>query len=148
MKALDTGLLDFEIEFKNGDKGILSFNPNDIMFYDELAKLESKMKEIYSEYENFTTVNENNVAEITSKMRNETCEKIKNEFDSLFGVGASAVIFKYSSPISFVRETYYPYYFLNEFLPDVAKVMSKTNAKAAENAKKMFAHTAKYANRK
>ena len=148
MKALDTGLLDFEIEFKNGDKGILSFNPNDFMFYDELAKLESKMKEIYSEYENFTTVNESNVGEITSKMRNETCEKIKNEFDSLFGVGASAVIFKYSSPISFVRETYYPYYFLNEFLPDVAKVMSKTNAKAAENAKKMFAHTAKYANRK
>jgi hypothetical protein len=63
MKALDTGLLDFEIEFKNGDKGVLSFNPNDIMFYDELAKLESKMKEIYSEYENFTTVNESNVGE-------------------------------------------------------------------------------------
>lgn len=139
MKPIDTGLIEFKIPFSNGDEGTLRFNPNDSEFYAALKHLERDMKEIYGELE--ASLDKEGVIE---KIRDETNVKIKTVFDSLFGSGASAVIFRYASPTSLVKNRYYPYYFLSEFLPDVVKVMNKTNRASAKNAKLMLEHTAPY----
>ncbi len=143
MKTLSTGKIDFELPFDNGDICVISFNPNDIDFYDKLLKLESNIQKVFEGYENIS-VNSDNLCDIIEKIKNDTSLKIKGEFDVLFGDGASEKIFKYCSPISIAENQYYPYYFLNAFLPDVAKAIDKTNIKARENAEKMLSHTAKY----
>lgn len=148
MKPLETGEIEFKIPFANGDVETISFNPNDSKFYSSLTDFELKMKEIYEEFENYAKSKEKNTKEIISKITNETNEKIKAMFDELFGNGASNAIFKYVSPTAFVKRQYYPYYFLNEFMPDVVAEMEKNNKEVAENAKIMFEHTAPYINKK
>lgn len=148
MKALDTGLIEFKIPFVNGDIETISFNPNDSTFYAKLVDLELKMKEVYEEYEGFIKSGEKNPKEIISKITNETNEKIKSIFDDLFGNGASKAIFKYVSPTAFVKRQYYPYYFINEFMPDVIAEMEKNNEEVAKNAKVMFEHIAPYVSKK
>lgn len=148
MKPLETGEIEFKIPFVNGDIETISFNPNDSKFYSSLTDFELKMKEIYEEFENYAKSKEKNTKEIISKITNETNEKIKAMFDELFGNGASNTIFKYVSPTAFVKRQYYPYYFLNEFMPDVVAEMETNNKEVAENAKIMFEHTAPYINKK
>lgn len=149
MKPLETGAIEFKIPFANGDVETISFNPNDSQFYSSLTDFELKMKEIYEEYESFIkTETKKDTKEIISKITNETNEKIKAIFDEMFGNGASKAIFKYVSPTAFVKRQYYPYYFLNEFMPDVVAEMEKNNKEVAENAKIMFEHTAPYINKK
>lgn len=148
MKALDTGLVEFKIPFVNGDIETISFNPNDSTFYAKLVDLELKMKEVYEDYEGFMKSGEKKPKEIISKITNETNEKIKSIFDDLFGNGASKAIFKYVSPTAFVKRQYYPYYFINEFMPDVIAEMEKNNEEVAKNAKVMFEHIAPYVSEK
>lgn len=148
MKPLETGEIEFKIPFANGDVETITFNPNDSKFYSSLSDFEQKMKEIYEEYESFAKSKEKNTKEIISKITNETNEKIKAIFDELFGNCASNAIFKYTSPTAFVKRQYYPYYFLNEFMPEVVSEMKENNAEVAENAKIMFEHTAPYINKK
>lgn len=147
MKPISTGLIDFEIPFSNGDTETLTFNPNDVEFYGKLTEFEEKMR---SAYENLESVKNDDASpkEIIAKIRRETDVKIKNIFDDLFGAGAGRAVFKYASPTSFVNNQYYPYYFLSEFMPEVAAKMSETNAEATKNARIMLEHTAPYINRR
>lgn len=147
MKALDTGLIEFEVPFDTGYVGKLHFNPNDIDFYDNLICLEDNIRKLYTEYENITVTKENN-DEIVHKIKNDLCPKIKSEFNKLFGENASEVIFKYASPVAFVKNEYYPYYFLNAFLPDVAEKMNKTNQTVKLNYEKLSKHAIKYIGKK
>lgn len=146
MKPIDTGLIEFKIPFSNGDEGTLCFNPNDVEFYGKIADFEAEMRKVYEEFENVK--NTENPQKIINEMRKETNEKIKSIFDDLFGSGASAVIFKYASPTSFVKNQYYPYYFLSEFMPDVVKKINKTNEAVIKNAQKMFEHVAPYVSKR
>ena len=147
MKTLSTGIIVFEIPFDTGYIGKLKFNPNDVDFYDNLLHLEENIRNLYIEYENIEVTKENH-AEVIANIRNELCPKIKAEFDKLFGEGASKEIFKYSSPVAFVDDEYYPYYFLNAFLPDVAEKMDKTNQQVKINYEKLSKHAVKYVGKK
>lgn len=147
MKPLETGEIEFKIPFKNGDVETISFNPNDIKFYGRLTEFEAEMRSIYKEFEDIKN-SDSNAKDIISKITNETDEKIKALFDELYGIGASNAIFKYTSPTAFVNRQYYPYYFINEFMPDVISEMEANNVEVAENAKIIFEHTAPYINKK
>lgn len=147
MKPLSAGLIEFEIPFDTGYVGKLYFNPNDIDFYDNLINLENNIRKSYSEYESIVVTKDNN-AEVVHRIKTELCPQIKAEFDKLFGPNASEVIFKYASPVAFVNDEYYPYYFLNAFLPDVAGKMDKTNQAVKLNYDKLSKHAVKYVGKK
>ena len=147
MKPLSSGLIEFKIPFDTGYIGVLKFNPNDIDFFDNWVSLEDKLKDLYSEYENIKVTKENH-AEVIHNIKNDLCPKIKAEFDELFGENASEVIFKYASPVAFVDDMYYPYYFLNNFAPDVAEKMDKTIEQVKINYEKLSNHAVKYVGKK
>lgn len=140
MKPLSTGKIKFEIPFDNGDICVLNFNPNDIMFYDNLLKMEDKLKKIFEEYEKVASA-EGTAQEFIEKLKGQASENIKAAFDDVFGVDAGKQIFKYCSPISFVEDEYYPFYFINAFTPEIVKQLNKT---AQSTRKKMEKHIAKY----
>nr|DAG65981.1 MAG TPA: tail assembly chaperone [Caudoviricetes sp.] len=145
MEVIKSGLLEFPIKFDTGHEGILKFNPNDVDFYSKLVNFENNMKDIYEDFESKKTENS---FEIVSILKNDTCKKIKELFNDVFGENASEEIFKYASPISFVDNVYYPYYFLNLFMPEVVNAMDNNNKQAKEKMEQMFKHTSKYMGKK
>lgn len=166
---LSTGKIAFPIEFDNGDKDCIYFNPNDpnlatrlIESKDKIQKRLEKMK-----FEDFEMTNSGEAvkideiesindlseeqrtilvenAEKIAKIVNDTKDIVCEELNVAFGSDISSVVFKYCSPFAVVGGNYFVMNFLEAITPEIQKYINKSNA---ETEKKLGKHINKYMKR-
>lgn len=140
---LKTGLIAFPIEFDNGEKDKIYFNPNDpdlfIRFADFEGKMNNRLAEIKDvELENDGTPKEKALVEMMRGINQAICE----ELDIAFGNKISGVVFKYCSPFAIVNGEYFLEQFVMAIRPEISKYNEKANL---ELQKKKQKHIEKYA---
>ena len=163
---LSTGKVAFPIEFDNGDKDFIYFNPNDPDLATRLMGAKDKITEKIDSmnFEDFEISNtgeevkiENiddfdKLTEEQAKIITENAEKTANiiketkkivceELNFAFGNDVSSVVFKHCSPFAVVNGEYFIMQFLSAITPEIQKNINKTNA---EVEKKMSKHLNKY----
>lgn len=139
---LSTGKIAFPIEFDNGDKEVIYFNPNDpdlmVRMKDFDIKVQDKIKSL-------DDVDLNKEGEPTQISQIETFEKIqkilKEELDFAFGSSVSDVVFKHCSPFAIVGGEYFVVQFIQAIAPEIEKHIKKANA---DVEKRMAKHIDKY----
>lgn len=139
---LSTGKVAFPIEFDNGDKDCIYFNPNDpnlsIRLADFQGKITARVKELDDMRLNAEGKPEDNsVIEDFRKFQNVLFE----ELDIAFGGEVSAVVFKHCSPFAIVGGDYFIMQFVEAIKPEIEKHIKKANA---DVEKKMAKHLDKY----
>ena len=139
---LSTGKVAIPIEFDNGDKDCIYFNPNDpdlfVRFSNFGKRLEDKLKDI-DDFElsaDGTPSNE----KLLEKFENIN-KVICDELDVLFASNVSSVVFKYCSPFAIVGGDYFIMQFVEAIKPEIEKHIKKANA---DVEKKMAKHLDKY----
>lgn len=140
---LSTGKVAFPIEFDNGDKDCIYFNPNDpnlaIRLKDFQENVNKKMGEIEDiKLNNDGTPEDMKVIDDFEKIQNVLC----NELDIAFGGEISSIVFKYCSPFAIVNGDYFLIQFIEAIKPEIEKHIKKANA---DVEKKMAKHLNKYA---
>jgi hypothetical protein len=140
---LKTGLIAFPIEFDNGEKDKIYFNPNDpdlfVRFADFEGKMNNRLAEIKDvELENDGTPKEKALVEMMRGINQAICE----ELDIAFGNKISDVVFKYCSPFAIVNGEYFLEQFVMAIRPEITKYNEKANL---ELQKKKQKHIEKYA---
>lgn len=126
---LSTGKVCFELEFDNGEKAKIHFNPNNREFLDRIKVFEKKINDRankidrekyatalsnelpeidFSNPDEFLKLSEKEIEEISETV-DATCELareyntiLKDEFDELFGEKMSDSVFKYCEPLDIV----------------------------------------------
>ncbi len=139
---LSTGKVAFPIEFDNGDKDCIYFNPNDpnlsIRLTDFQEKMAAKVKELEDIQLNAEgNPKENSIIEGFREFQNVLFE----ELDIAFGGEVSKVIFKHCSPFAIVGGNYFIMQFIEAIKPEIEKHIKKANA---DVEKKMAKHLNKY----
>lgn len=139
---LSTGKVAFPIEFDNGDKDCIYFNPNDpnlsIRLTDFQDKITARIKELDDIRLNAEGKPEDNsVIEDFRKFQNVLFE----ELDIAFGGEVSAVVFKHCSPFAIVGGEYFIMQFVEAIKPEIEKHIKKAKA---DVEKKMSKHLDKY----
>ena len=140
---LNTGKVAFPIEFDNGAKETIYFNPNDPNLAIRLKDLQENVNKKMSEIEDIKLNNDGTpedmkVIDDFEKIQNVLC----NELDIAFGGEISSIVFKYCSPFAIVNGEYFIMQFLTAITPEIQKNINKSNA---EVEKKMAKHLNKYA---
>ena len=139
---LSTGKIAFPIEFDNGDKQSIYFNPNDpnlsIRLTDFQAKINERMKELKDISVNIEGSPDD--TSLTEKFR-KFQETLFSELDIAFGGDISAVVFKHCSPFAIVGGDFFILQFVEAIKPEIEKHIKKANA---EVEKKMSKHIDKY----
>lgn len=166
---LSVGKVAFPIEFDNGDKDTIYFNPNDPDLATRLMKAKDnigkkldnlnaedfnlkndgsiEMPETIDGYEDLSDEQREaltNRAEVMTKLLESTKTIICEEVDIAFNGDISSVVFKHCSPLAVVNGEYFIIQFLNAITPEIQKKINKSNA---EVEKKMSKHIAKYQKR-
>lgn len=139
---LSTGKVAFPIEFDNGDKTVIYFNPNDPDLMIRIKNFEGIVFERIKELDDIDLSNDGTPIhkekiEIFEKMQN----ILKEELDRAFGGEISSKIFKYCSPFAIVGGEYFIVQFINAITPEIKMHIEKANA---EIEKRMSKHLAKY----
>ena len=139
---LGTGKVAFPIEFDNGDKDCIYFNPNDpnlsIRLTDFQDKITARVKELDDMRLNAEgTPEDGSVIEDFRKFQN----VLFNELDIAFGGEVSAVVFKHCSPFAIVGGNYFIMQFIDAIKPEIEKHIKKASA---DIEKKMAKHLNKY----
>ena len=139
---LSTGKVAFPIEFDNGDKDCIYFNPNDPNLSIRLTDFQGKITERLKEFDNMTlnadgTPEDATIIDNFRKFQNVLFE----ELDIAFGGEVSAVVFKHCSPFAIVGGDYFIMQFIEAIKPEVEKHIKKANA---DVEKKMAKHINKY----
>ena len=139
---LSAGKVAFPIEFDNGAKETIYFNPNDpdlfVRFSNFEERVEDKLKGI-SDFDlsvDGTPKNE----ELLEKFENIN-KVICEELDVAFASNVSDIVFKYCSPFAIVGGEYFLIQFVQAIRPEIEKHNKKANV---ELQKKMAKHTDKY----
>ena len=163
---LSTGKVAFPIEFDNGDKDCIYFNPNDPDLATRLMGAKDKITEKIEnmsfddfqisndgesvefenikDFMNLTEEQEKSIterAEKTTKILETTKSIIFEELNFAFGSDVSSVVFKHCSPFAVVNGEYFIMQFLTAITPEIQKNINKSNAKLE---KKMAKHLDKY----
>ncbi len=139
---LSTGKIAFPIEFDNGDKDCIYFNPNDPNLSIRLTDFQDKITARVKELEDMKltaegTPEDGNVIESFRKFQNVLFE----ELDIAFGGEVSAVVFKHCSPFAIVGGDYFIMQFVDAIKPEIEKHIKKANS---DVEKKMAKHLDKY----
>lgn len=139
---LNTGKIAFPIEFDNGDKQNIYFNPNDpdlaIRMKDFQGKVEARTKDLEDlKLKPDGTPEDVEAIEDFRKIRNILCE----ELDVAFNGEISAVVFKHCSPFAVVNGDYFIMQFIEAIKPEIEKHIKKANAQVEQ---KMQKHIANY----
>ena len=139
---LSTGKVAFPIEFDNGDKAVIYFNPNDPDLMVRMKNLETKVSEKIKDIQDVELTNEGTPANLSQidlfeKMQN----VLKEELDYAFGGDVSSVVFKHCSPFAVVGGEYFVVQFIEAITPEIEKHIKKANA---DVEKRMAKHLAKY----
>ena len=139
---LSTGKVAFPIEFDNGDKECIYFNPNDPNLAVRFTEFQDKVNERLKEFED---------VDLTPDGEPEDFEFIENfkkmqavlfeELDKAFDSKVSEIVFKHCSPFAIVQGDYFIMHFIEAISPEIEKNIKKSNAEAE---KRMAKHTAKY----
>lgn len=163
---LSVGKIAFPIEFDNGDKDTIYFNPNDPDLATRLMKAKDNISKKLDNLnaEDFNLKNDGSVelpetidgyedlsdeqrevltnrAEAMTKLLDSTKNIICEEIDTAFNGDISSVVFKHCSPLAVVNGEYFIVQFLNAITPEIQKHIGKSNA---EVEKKISKHIAKY----
>lgn len=139
---LSTGRVEFPIEFDNGDKDSIWFNPTDPQLAIRLKDFGSSVSEKLKAYDDMeVTVDGQAKDESDIEKFREMLNIIYEEIDKAFDSKISDVVFKYCSPLAIVDGDYFMMNFVNAIIPEI----KKHNKKAVQQAeKKMEKHLAKY----
>ena len=139
---LSTGKVAFPIEFDNGDKQNIYFNPNDPDLMIRMKSLDKKVQEKIEGLEDVELTEEGKPTQISQI---ETFEKMQNilkdELDYAFGGSVSEVVFKHCSPFAIVGGEYFVVQFIQAITPEIEKHIKKANA---DVEKRMAKHIDKY----
>lgn len=163
---LSTGKEPFELEFENGAKETIYFNPNDPDLISRLLKAKENIGKkldtidpeeiapgsegnivLPEKISDFEELSDEQIemlekrAEKSAKMIEQTKKIICEEIDLAFASDISPTVFKYCSPLGIVNGEYYITQFLEAITPEIKKRITKANAEAE---KKMEKHIAKY----
>lgn len=139
---LSTGKVAFPIEFDNGAKETIYFNPNDPDLFVRFSNFEKRVEDKLKDIDDFelsadgTPNNEELIGKFES-INKVICE----ELDTAFASNVSSVVFKYCSPFAIVDGEYFLIQFVQAIRPEIEKHNKKANT---ELQKKMAKHTAKY----
>lgn len=139
---LSTGRVEFPIEFDNGDKDSIWFNPTDPQLAIRLKDFGSSVSEKLKAYDDMeVTVDGQAKDESDIEKFREMLNIIYEEIDKAFDSKISDVVFKHCSPLAIIDGDYQMMNFVNAITPEI----KKHNKKAMEQAeKKMAKHLAKY----
>lgn len=139
---LSTGKVAFPIEFDNGDKQTIYFNPNDP---DLMIRMKSLNEKVQDKINGLEDVELNEEGKPTQISQIETFEKMQNilkeELDYAFGGSVSAIVFKHCSPFAIVGGEYFVVQFIQAITPEIEKHIKKANA---DVEKRMAKHIDKY----
>lgn len=140
---LSTGKVAFPIEFDNGDKQNIYFNPNDPNLSIRLKDFQDKVSARVKELDDIKLNAEGEpegiaVIEDFRRIQNAMCEGL----DIAFGGEISKVVFKYCSPFAIVNGDYFLMQFIEAIKPEIEKHIREANAEVEQ---KMQKHIAKYA---
>lgn len=139
---LSTGKVAFPIEFDNGDKQVIYFNPNDPDLMIRMRNLQERVSAKISEIEKVNDVSDENSARIAKIDMFEKIQGIvKKELDYAFGGDISETVFKYCSPFSIVGGNYFILQFVDAIVPEIEKHVKMANAAAEKRLEK---HIGKY----
>ncbi len=162
---LSVGKIAFPIEFDNGDKDVIYFNPNDPDLATRLMQaretIDERIKKI--EAKDFEMSNDGtakiddikNIVDLSDEERdnlikeaenvstiiNETKIIISEELNKAFDSDISSVAFKHCSPFAIVNGEYFILQFLNAITDEIKKHISTASA---DMQKKMSKHISKY----
>lgn len=132
---LNTGKIAFPIEFDNGEKDCIYFNPNDPDLSIRLNDFQERMESISKEYEGITLNNEGNADDTSEVIKfKKFQEKLFDEINIAFGGEISSVIFKYCSPFAIVNGDF----FINQFIESIKPEIEKNIKKAKNDIQKKF----------
>ncbi len=140
---LNTGKIAFPIEFDNGDKECIWFNPNDPGLSIRLKDFQEQMTAKFKTIENMQLNpdgfpdNDNLIEEFR-----EVQTFIFEGLNCAFGNDICSVVFKHCSPFAITDGTYFILQFIEAVKPEIEKQIKKANA---EVEKKMAKHLNKYA---
>ena len=139
---LSTGKVAFPIEFDNGDKSVIYFNPSDPNLSIRLMDFQDKIMSRVKEIENMKlsidgTPEEDSAIEHFRKFQNVLFE----ELDVAFGGEISKIVFKHCSPFAIINGEYFILQFVEAIKPEIEKYIKKSNA---DIEKKMSKHIDKY----
>lgn len=139
---LSTGKVAFPIEFDNGDKQAIYFNPNDPDLMVRMKNLDEKIKSKVDEIGDVDLDEEGKPTQIHQIERFEKMQKIlKEELDFAFGGSISDIVFKHCSPFAIVDGQYFVVQFVEAITPEIEKHIKKSNA---EVEKRISKHIDKY----
>ncbi len=135
---LSTGKIAFPIEFDNGDKQSIYFNPNDpnlsIRLKDFQAKVSQRIEKLKDIQLNADgSPNEIEMIEDFRKIQNVVFE----ELDVAFGGEISSVVFKHCSPFAIVDGKYFIIQFIEAIKPEITKHVRKANADIESKMRKL-----------
>lgn len=139
---LSTGKVAFPIEFDNGAKETIYFNPNDPDLFVRFSNFEKRVED------KLTGISDFDLSVDGTPQNEELLEKFENinkviceELDVAFASNVSSVVFKYCSPFAIVGGEYFLIQFVRAIRPEIEKHNKKANV---ELQKKMAKHTNKY----
>ena len=139
---LSTGRVEFPIEFDNGDKDSIWFNPTDPQLAIRLKDFGSSVSEKLKAYDDMEVTADGQAKdEADIEKFREMLNIIYKEIDKAFDSKISDVVFKHCSPLAIVDGDYFMMNFVKAITPEI----EKHNKKAMQQAeKKMEKHLAKY----
>lgn len=132
---LSTGRVAFPIEFDNGDKEVIYFNPNDVDLAERIKGMQANLAKKADEIDKAQGADEEKADYLA--MFNELNQAMKEEIDKAFNSEISKAVFKYCSPMSVVDGRFYAELFFEE----VAKAMKVEHEKSQKRINK---HIGKY----
>ena len=139
---LSTGKVAFPIEFDNGAKETIYFNPNDPDLFVRFSNFEKRGEEKLNDIGDFDlsadgTPKNDELLEKFESINKVICE----ELDVAFASNVSDIVFKYCSPFAIVGGEYFLIQFVQAIRPEIEKHNKKANA---DLQKKMAKHIDKY----
>lgn len=141
---LSTGKVAFPIEFDNGDKETIFFNPNDPNLFVRLKDFEGNVNKRLKGFNDVDLLpdgtpkdNSIEIIENFEKMQAVVCE----ELDKAFGGDISAKVFKHCSPFALIDGDYFIILFVEAIKPEIEAHIRKSTGIAEA---KMKQHIGKY----
>ena len=139
---LSTGKVAFPIEFDNGDKDCIYFNPNDPNLAVRFTEFQDKVNERLKEFEDVDLTPDGEPEDFEFIERFKKMQAVLfEELDKAFDSKVSEIVFKHCSPFAIVQGDYFIMHFIEAISPEIEKNIKKSNAEAE---KRMAKHTAKY----
>lgn len=143
--GVKTESIDITLNFDNGDSGTFYCFPNQKGFFDKLTslgeKIEKRLKEIdmngieidqKGELKSDENIDIDKIEDVKNKLDIiEKANKVfEDEIDDVLSVGASAVIFKYNSPMSYHNGygTYYALGILGDITNEIMEKLKMSQA--------------------